>query len=457
MKKRTVYICKSCNSKFPKWHGQCPNCKSWGTLQETVVDKNIESDHKEVKYHSLTSISVDKNIFLSSGSKIVDQFLGQGLIPGSVILLGGEPGIGKSTFLLQLMSAFCKNNKKALYISGEESLEQIKQRADRLGIREKNLYVANANSLDEILALLSSFEKDSLVAIDSVQTIVDLNIDGIAGSISQVKAVSSKLIEATKKRKIITILVSHVTKEGQIAGPKLMEHMVDVVLYLEGDKQYQFRILKSFKNRYGSSENILVLSMTEKGLKIVDNPTTFFLKARNPETSGTALAMTVEGQWSFAIEIQALVIKSSLSFPKRYAVGFDLNRLHLLLAVIEKKLGLSFTDKDVYLKIGSGLKLNDPGLDLGVTTAIISSYLDKPTPEKAIFWGEVDLNGQIRPSFKENLRLFHAKNLKYNPIVCAVREEPRSDVEIQLSTISELIDILENNKNKNLCTSSKRQ
>ncbi len=447
MKKRTLFVCESCGAQFFQWHGQCPNCKEWGKLKEKeLLDTKEKRQKKAPAFYSLPSIQTEKDIFLSSGSKIIDSFLGQGLVLGSVILLGGEPGIGKSTFLLQLMSGFCKNNKKALYISGEESLEQIKLRASRLNINTKNIYLSKANLLEDVLNLIENFQEGSFVAIDSVQTLIDEGVEGVAGSVSQVKSVSSKLIEITKRKNIITVLVSHVTKEGQIAGPKLMEHMVDVVLYLEGDKQYNFRILKALKNRYGSSNNILVLTMTEKGLKIVEDPTTFFLKARDPFSAGSAIVMTAEGQWAFAIEVQALVIKSSLSFPRRVSLGFDINRLHLILAVLEKKMALIFSDKDVYVKIGAGLRPNDPGLDLGITAAILSSYFEKPLPEKGIFWGEIDLNGQVRPTLKEDLRLFSAKNLGYSPIVHPALDEDakkaKNSNEICISHVSELMDFL---------------
>ncbi len=442
MKKRKIFVCEACGTQFFQWQGQCPICKQWGKIKESVQGDDKQRITK-AKFYPLDSIVSDKDFFVSSGSKIFDTFLGQGFMPGSVILLGGEPGIGKSTLLLQLLSSFSKQGKNSLYISGEESLEQIKQRADRLGVKNKNLFIANANTLDSLLNFMDSLEEGTLISIDSIQTMIDPEIDGIAGSVSQVKSVSSRLIEEAKMRKHILFLVSHVTKEGQIAGPKLMEHMVDVVLYLEGDKQYQFRVLRSVKNRYGSSSNILVLNMSDKGLQIVNDPTTFFLKTRDPLSSGSAIVMTVEGQWAFAIEIQALVIKTSLSFPRRTALGFDINRLHLLLAILEKKLNITFFDRDVYVKIGGGMRLKDPGLDLGIVMAILSSYFDKPVPERAIFWGEVDLNGQVRSTIKEDIRLLNAYQLKYNPIVFPATEKKDQNKGLfPLVNISHLIDML---------------
>lgn len=345
----------------------------------------------------------------------LDGILGQGFVPGGVILLGGEPGIGKSTLLLQVAGSMEQSGRVVVYVSGEESLSQIRSRAERLGMLHGRLTAMTCNQAEDILACME--DRPALVIVDSVQTMVSSKAEGLPGSVSQVRAVATALTERAKQTGVTVILVGHVTKDGQIAGPKLLEHMVDTVLYLEGDKEHLFRILRVVKNRFGPSNELLLFSMEEQGMNVVEDPSTFFLQARDTTLSGTALVMCMESQRPFVVEVQALVTRTFLAFPRRTALGFDANRLHLLIAVMEKRLQVNLGQMDVYAKVGGGLRMKDPGLDLGIVAAILSSLYDRPLPEGAVFWGEVDLNGQIRPVSGHEVRTRQAANLGYAPMV----------------------------------------
>ncbi len=424
---KTTYQCTACGAQLKQWQGQCLKCKEWGTVQE--IPGRQSRDLKNASTASLRpslleDLNQEQTRCVSTGSPAVDELLGQGLPPGSVVLLSGEPGMGKSTFLLQLAASFHQKGRKALYVSSEESLGQLKQRSERLGLLGRRLPVLNTTSLEDVLSLLETDPPTALV-LDSVQTVSCALTDGIPGSMAQVRAAVSALVEAGKKTGTILFLVGHVTKEGQIAGPKVMEHMVDTVLHLEGDSRHLFRIIRVVKNRFGAASNILVLKMMESGLQIVHDPSTFFLEARDPSLSGTALIMAREGHRSFVIEMQSLASKSFLSMPRRTALGLDTNRLNLLLAIADKKLRLNLGQMDIYAKTGGGLKISEPGLDLGLIAAVLSSYYDRCLPEKAVFWGEVDLSGQVRPVVGHEQRLKQARTLKYTPIVCPDSQEAR--------------------------------
>jgi DNA repair protein RadA/Sms len=387
---------------------------------EQIVQAAEKNSHHPVLHHltSLDEISLAGQGGISTGSTAVDTFLGQGLMPGSIVLLGGAPGMGKSTFILQLMRSLHGQGLAPVYVSGEESLRQLKQRSVRLGMDGQGLMAMNSTRLEDVLASMDQTPRPQVVMVDSVQTMVCADCEGGPGSVSQVRNVAATLIEAAKARGVCVILIGHVTKDGQIAGPRLLEHMVDTVLSLEGDGNHDFRILRVIKNRFGPTSNILVLQMVPKGLQIVHDPSTFFLRARDPSLSGSALVMALEGQRPLAVEVQALVTESFGSMPRRTSLGFDSNRLHLLLAIVEKRLHLRLGAMDVYAKIGGGLKMEEPGMDLGLVAAVLSSYYDRPLPEGAVFWGEVDLSGQIRPIAGHELRTRQAVTLGYSPIVC---------------------------------------
>jgi len=353
----------------------------------------------------------------STGLLALDELLGQGLMPGSSVLLGGEPGIGKSTLLLQMAAQAARSNRACLYVSGEESLGQIKARALRLEALVPELQALSTNRLEDVLPVLLQPEPPALVVVDSVQTLASEEMDGLPGSVTQVRAVATRLNEICKTRGVCLVLVGHVTKDGAIAGPKLLEHMVDTVLSLEGDRQHMFRLLRVLKNRFGPSNELVVFQMEQRGLTVVPDPSTFFLGDRDSSLSGTALVMALDGHRPFAVEVQALATKSFLAMPRRTVLGFDANRLHLLLAVMEKRLRLPLGQFDIYTKIGGGLRLQDPGLDLGVVAAVLSSFLDRPVPERAVFWGEVDLNGQVRPVLGQDVRRRQAERLGYGPLL----------------------------------------
>jgi DNA repair protein RadA/Sms len=424
MKPKTRYTCQHCQATLKQWQGQCPHCQQWGTV--VAVQDRGEAGGDSVPSQEpvvLGELSPEQSQGVSTGSRTVDELLGQGIMPGSALLLGGEPGVGKSTFLLQLLGSLCASGRKALYVSGEESLSQLRKRADRLSVLDSGLMALNSQRVEDVAAAIRSSSPPSVVVVDSIQTMTSAEVDGIPGSVSQVRSSASRLVEEGKKHNVALILVGHVTKEGQIAGPKLLEHMVDAVLYMEGDKEHLFRMLRVVKNRFGPASNMLVLKMVDKGLQIVRDPSTFFLQARDPSLSGTAVVMALEGQRPFAVEVQALVTRSYLAMPRRTALGVDTNRLNLLLAIMEKKLHLNLGQTDIYAKIGGGLKLEEPSLDVALVAAVLSSFYDRPLPEKAVFWGEVDLSGQVRPVMGQEVRLRQARQLGYDPVFCPIHSE----------------------------------
>jgi len=440
VKSKKVYICTACGAKALQWQGQCVQCGEWNTLElKEVASSRLVVPKSKAKPERLDTGQVLSAQFFSTSIAELDDMLGGGFVPGGVILLGGEPGIGKSTLLLQLAVNVAREGKKSIYISGEESLSQIQSRAERLNLLPSAMLAMATNSLEEILALFESGDIPQLLIIDSVQTIACTSVDSIPGSPSQIRAVASELIHKAKENNTCIILVGHVTKDGQIAGPKLLEHMVDTVLYLEGDKEHLFRVLRVVKNRFGPSNELILWQMKAYGMEIVQDPSTFFLQARNASLSGSAIVMAVDGQKPFAVEVQALASNTFLAIPRRTALGIDANRLHLLLAVMEKKLKLNLGQMDIYAKIGGGLRINDPGLDLGLVASVLSSFFDQPLPEQAVFWGEVDLNGQIRPVLGHDLRLRQAEKLGYKPIFCP---KVRSDASLGCATIMDLKRIL---------------
>lgn len=416
---KTIYRCSACGAQTRQWLGQCPGCKAWNTLEEAAAPAAVKSGAGASPGCGLPQPLAEIDIAgfepFTSGLAELDRILGNGIVPGSALLVGGEPGIGKSTLLLQVAGAVANSGKTVMYASGEESLPQIKARAERLGAISPQLLALATSSVEAVIAGIEH-SRPALLIVDSVQTLMSNGADGLPGNVSQVRAVATLLVGACRKLGCAVVLVGHVTKDGALAGPRLLEHMVDAVISIEGDRRQMFRMLRVFKNRFGPNEELLVFRMAQTGMEIVPDPSTFFLGARDPSLSGTALVMAIDGHRPLAVEVQALVTRTWLSIPRRTSLGFDANRLNLLLAVLEKRLNLNFGQVDIYAKVGGGIHLNEPGIDLAVIAAVLSSWYDFPLPEKSIFWGEVDLNGQIRPAASHDLRLGQASRLGFAPI-----------------------------------------
>lgn len=425
-KEKEIYVCSECGARFPQWKGQCAACKAWNTLEAELVrvtgKQSVALMRQGRKLQPLSEADDIVGRSYSTGLDALDKILGKGLVPGAAILIGGEPGIGKSTLLLQLAGAVAASGQRVAYLSGEESLGQIKARAERLGVLHDNLMAMSGSQIDDIIPELTGKTPPRLLVADSIQTLASSRAEGLPGNVSQVKAVAAELLEICKTHNITLVVVGHVTKDGNLAGPKLLEHMVDTVISLEGEREQVFRIMRVLKNRFGPNQELLVFQMQGDGLSLVADPSTYFLGARDPSLSGAAVSLAVDGQRVFAVEVQALAARSYLSFPRRAAVGLDVNRLHLILAVLEKRLKLNFGQTDIYMKIGGGLRLQEPGLDLALVASILSSFYDVPLPERAVFWGEVDLNGQIRPVAGHAMRRDQAEKLGYEPLFYPVSE-----------------------------------
>ena len=421
-KVRETYVCTECGAKSPLWRGQCLACKAWNSLELEVLPagggrRRPVGGTGATRPMPLSEVRDEGHEPFGTGLDALDRVLGRGLVPGSALLMGGEPGIGKSTLLLQMAGAVAASGKLVLYASGEESLPQIRDRANRLGVLHDRLLAVSTSRVEDVLPLLSGEGAPDLLIVDSVQTLTSENAEGLPGNVSQVRAVATELVDACKRGKTTVVLVGHVTKDGALAGPRLMEHMVDAVISLEGDRRQMFRLLRVLKNRFGPNQELLVFQMAQQGLEVVEDPATYFLGARDATLSGTAVVMAVDGQRPLAVEVQALVTRSYLSIPRRTGLGFDVNRLHLILAVLEKRLRLNFGQVDIYAKVGGGMKIQEPGMDLALVAAMLSSFYDVPLPERAVLWGEVDLNGQIRPVAAHDIRLAQARRLGYDPIL----------------------------------------
>ncbi len=421
MKTKTIYRCSQCGTTSPRWMGQCPGCRQWNTLEAgtTPTSKASRCLKEAAPLVSLDHPPPETLVApIPTHIQGLDGLLGKGLVPGAVLLVGGEPGIGKSTLLLQLASSMTGSGPTSVYVSGEESLGQLQARGKRLGLDLSHVQAMATNQIEDVLAIMEDTHRPGLLILDSVQTMASGEVDGIPGSVSQVRAVAMQVIEKAKASGVCVVIVGHVTKDGQLAGPKILEHMVDTVLSLEGDRQHLFRMLRVLKNRFGPTNELLLFEMQSSGMQVVLDPSTCFLQARDPGLSGTAVVMGLDGQRPFAVEVQALASKTYLTFPRRTALGLDANRLNLILAVMEKRLRLNLGQLDIYAKLGGGLKLSDPGMDVGLIAAILSSVYDRPLPERAVFWGEVDLNGQIRPVVGQAIRLKQARSLGYEPVFC---------------------------------------
>lgn len=418
-KSKTAYVCQNCGAESAKWIGRCPACGEWNTYHEEIItpasprEASFISSQEKKKPELLDNIKSDEKARQKTGLSEVDRILGGGMVAGSLILLGGEPGIGKSTLALQL--ALALKNKKILYVSGEESEEQISLRAKRLNKSNPECFILSETDLENIL-LHSEKIKPGLIIIDSVQTVRTGMLESSAGSVSQVRECAAQLLKYSKITGIPVFLIGHITKDGTLAGPKVLEHIVDVVLYFEGDNNYVYRILRSVKNRFGSTSEIGIFEMLETGLREVDNPSEMFITQHDELLSGISIAATVDGLRPFLIETQALVSSAVYGTPQRSSTGFDIRRLNMLLAVLEKRAGFRLGIKDVFLNIAGGIKVSDPAIDMAILSSVLSSNLDIPIERNICFAGEAGLSGEIRPVSRIEQRIREASKMGFTKI-----------------------------------------
>ena len=425
MSEKTIFTCSACDAQSPKWSGRCLNCGKWGTLAETSEGQGAKGkgqkfslDAKKFNQKKLVdfnTIAGQKFERVKTKMAEIDQIMGGGIVPGSLILLGGEPGIGKSTLVLQILKQL-DNGTPLLYCSGEESAQQIKLRVDRLNYKPQNLRFFGETNIEEVCAAIHSF-KPQLAVVDSIQTVYSNEVESEAGNVSQIRACTVKLLEAAKTTNTAVILVGHVTKDGTMAGPKTLEHLVDVVLYLEGDKYQGFRLLRSSKNRFGSTNEIGVLEMTEQGLEEVKNPAKSFLSATPQNLPGSVVSCFVEGNRAFLVEVQALVTPTIFGYPQRKTSGYDLNRLQMISAVLFKRASLNLNNQDIHLNIVGGFKVTEPAIDLAVALAITSALRNVPLPQNTLAIGELGLGGEIRPVQNLEKRIYEAQKLGFTNII----------------------------------------
>ena len=445
--KKTVYFCQNCGYEAGKWLGQCPACKEWNTFVEEKVTVSKSAGVREYRERSvvpLSQVKTEAEERICTQMEELDRVLGGGIVPGSLILVGGDPGIGKSTLLLQVCQNLTREKRQVLYISGEESLKQIKLRAQRMGEFTDNLLLLCETNLELIKGVIER-EKPEVVVIDSIQTMYSEEVGSAPGSVSQVREATNMLMQLAKGLNITIFIVGHVTKEGTVAGPRVLEHMVDTVLYFEGDRHASYRILRGVKNRFGSTNEIGVFEMRQNGLTEVKNPSEFMLNGRLEDSSGSVVACSMEGTRPILLEIQALVCESNFGMPRRTAAGTDYNRVNLLMAVLEKRIGYRLSNYDAYVNIAGGIKINEPALDLGIVMAIVSSYKNRPVEEGTIIFGEVGLNGEVRAVSMPEQRVSEAKKLGFAKcIMPAVSVESVKNVQgIQIVGVKNLNEAIQ--------------
>ncbi|PIZ96045.1 MAG: DNA repair protein RadA [Candidatus Magasanikbacteria bacterium CG_4_10_14_0_2_um_filter_33_14] len=447
-KPTTLFTCSKCDAQFTKWSGRCLECGQWGTIteQEKTLEKKEKAklNYKATEIKSLNQINKQELQRISTKISELDRVLGSsdtagtnsGFVPGSLVLLGGEPGIGKSTLSIQLASLI----SPTIYISGEESVEQIKMRADRLKIKSDKLFLANETNIETICATIEQ-AKPTMVIIDSIQTIYSEEVEGEAGNINQIRACTAKLLEVAKATNTTIIIIGHVTKEGTVAGPRTLEHMVDTVLYLEGDRHHSYRILRTVKNRFGATDEVGIFEMNELGLQAVKNPSACFLEEREDSAPGSVITCLMEGTRPMLIEIQALVNKTSFGFPVRKASGFDLNRLHVLTAVLQKRAGLNLGQYDIHINVVGGIRANEPAADLAVCLAIASSFKDKELGKDLVVFGEVGLGGEVRSIAQLEKRIKESHGLGMKRVITHLgKNKNKTDIKIiDVKNIAELI------------------
>ena len=447
--KKSVFFCQNCGHEENKWLGQCPMCKEWNTFVEEPVSFSKSASAKLIKdaeVVALKHVETDQEERIKTKIEELDRVLGGGIVPGSLLLVGGDPGIGKSTLLLQVCQRLCEDKHQVLYISGEESLKQIKLRANRMGEFTEDLLLLCETNL-EIVKNVIQKRKPEVVIIDSIQTMYSEEVASAPGSVSQVRESTNVFMQLAKGLGISIFIVGHVTKEGTVAGPRVLEHMVDTVLYFEGDRHASYRILRGVKNRFGSTNEIGVFEMRQNGLVEVENPSEFMLNGKPENASGSVVACSMEGTRPILIEIQALVCSSNFGMPRRTAAGTDYNRVNLLMAVLEKRVGIHLSNYDAYVNIAGGIKMNEPAVDLGIVMAIVSSYKNQPIDEKTIVFGEVGLSGEVRAVNMPEQRVAEAKKLGFTTyIMPEVSREVVKNIKgikiIGVKTINEALQVL---------------
>ncbi len=421
-KEMTVYFCQNCGHESTKWLGQCPMCKEWNTFVEETIKKTSGSSSKaeerrrQAEPVTLSEISMEQEDKVITHMQEFDRVLGGGIVPGSLTLVGGDPGIGKSTLLLQVCKKLSDDGHKILYISGEESLKQIKIRANRIGEFQETLCLLCETDLGVIEEVIRR-TKPEMVVIDSIQTMNNENVSSAPGSVSQVRESTGVLLQLAKGMTVSIFIVGHVTKDGTVAGPRVLEHMVDAVLYFEGDRHASYRILRGVKNRFGSTNEIGVFEMREEGLVEVENPSEFMLSGKPEDATGAVVVCSMEGTRPILIEIQALVCQTNFGFPRRQATGTDFNRVNLLMAVLEKRVGIQLSNCDAYVNIAGGIKIQEPATDLGMVMAIVSSFKNRSIDDKMVVFGEIGLSGEVRAVSMPEQRVLEAKKLGFTKVV----------------------------------------
>ena len=459
-KTKTVYFCNNCGAESSRWLGRCPQCGQWNTMVEEVVRETKKSssaayepvDKKRPKPVALTEIRTEDAPRILTGYGEINRVLGGGIVPGSLVLLGGDPGIGKSTLLLQVSGAIADNEGTVLYASGEESQMQLKLRAERLGINSERLQVMADTNLDAVLKEAAD-HPPTLLVIDSIQTVFTDDVESAPGSVSQVRECTARLLRFAKERSVPVCIIGHVTKEGNIAGPRMLEHMVDVVLYFEGERSYQFRILRAIKNRFGSTSETGLFSMDGAGLVELLNPSATLLAERTEDETGSAVMAYLEGIRPILVEVQSLVVNTAFGMPRRTSIGYDLNRLIVLLAVLEKRCQFSLGNKDVYFYVIGGLKVNEPACDLSVAVAIVSNLMNRPVPSDMVILGEVGLTGNVRSIPRLEQRLAEAAKLGFKRFIVPdgnVKQlkELRDDIKVKgVVTVQEAMQAVFGGKN----------
>lgn len=448
-KSKTSFFCQHCGYMSPKWLGKCPSCNGWNCFAEELVAQAESGSRAEMKFDGkpmpIEEIPAEEGQRTLTGIAEIDRVLGGGIVGGSAILIGGEPGIGKSTLMLQIMKNLAENGHRVLYVSGEESAQQIKLRSNRIGATTKDLLLLVEVSLERILEQIKMVEP-AIVVIDSIQTVYSGDLMSAPGSVGQVREASSRLIHFSKKNGIPVFLIGHVTKDGSIAGPKVLEHMVDTVLYFEGDSGHAYRIIRGIKNRFGPTNEIGVFEMQENGLKEVPNPSAFFLEQRPQNVPGSVVVPSLEGTRPILVEIQALVSATNMGMPRRTAIGVDHNRVSLLVAVLDKICGLHLGGSDIFINVAGGVRVEEPAVDLGVVAAMASSFLDRPVDSRTVILGEVGLTGEVRAVSQIEVRVKEAARLGFSR--CIVPQTSAKQLtkigKMEVCAISSLKELLEN-------------